>query len=188
MKVKNNSKMNYYSRRVLDPLEIQRDQSINEYYRDYSPGDVQIFTPALQFPGLNLKQVHNMFDLNHKLLRNQQYKEEVSRKYRSDTNFNPKKNAYHLMQSQTSQFSLQGLHKKPRPARPKIDTSKYSVKTKKNSKSIFEAQKTLDYSGSITHQKRNRNHPKMSNHLTHSYNQVLGEELSKSTGFQGFPN
>lgn len=180
--------MNYYSRKVLEPLEVQRDPSINERYRDYSPGDVQIFSPAIQFPELNIRQVHNMFDLNHKLLTNQQYKEEVSKKYRSDTNFKSKKNSYHLLHSHASQFSLQGFHKKPRPARPKIDTSKYSVKTKKNSKTAFATQKTLDHSSSIPHQKRNRNHQKMSSHLTHSYNQGFVEELSKSSGFQCLPS
>lgn len=48
--------------RSLRPINIERDSSQNDRYRDYSPGDVVIKTPSIPFAMLHYKQPQSMFD------------------------------------------------------------------------------------------------------------------------------
>lgn len=44
----------------------ERDLSQNERIRDYSPGDISIIAPNMQFSGYNLKEHHSMFSHNQR--------------------------------------------------------------------------------------------------------------------------
>lgn len=117
---------------------MEREVSQNERYRDYSPGDVQIQTPSAPFPGLNLRHVHNMFDLNDRVLNNRFNEMDISHKYRIDNKLKEsKKNTYHLKHKQGSDRSYVGQDPSRRMRHPrKIDTSNYTVKSINNSRGV----------------------------------------------------
>lgn len=167
-----------YDRSIMKPLKIERDPSQNERYRDYSPGDVQIKTPSIPFSGMNLKQAHNMFDHNQKLAQNRYKQNDISQKYRIDSQIQSnKKNAYHLKQNQSVTGTESRLGAKRGKQGRAIDTSNYVLKSMNNSRRVLKNKQTLlkpsiDAPELMPHQgkrtKHNRNDYRMQGTLTYS--------------------
>ena len=141
------------------PLTLNRDNSISDRYRDYSPGEVVIQTPSIPFSGINLKEVRNMFSLNNddfnnhlQQLSSTQNKSRVSQK----RNLNGQQRSTQAATANKNSFYSKAATTHSRP----FDTSKYKVKTLKHSKSTRSKH---------PHHRTNRN-GKLDGQLTYNFN------------------
>jgi hypothetical protein len=128
---------NKKSQETLKPnltQQVSRDHTPTDRYRDYSPGDVQIYTPNILYPSFTSAP---MFQNVKSKQSNKYNAEDISHKYRIEPHINEnKKNAYHMRQNKDPNQSVAySRNSKKRSQRHrKIDTSNYIVKSLNTSK------------------------------------------------------
>lgn len=126
----------------------ERELSQNERIRDYSPGDISINAPNMQFSGFNFKEHHNMFSHNQRSLKNNIIQDNVSHKYRIDHKLQEnKRNVYHISKQgfpiranvdNTSSVSVQKQNRM-------FDTSNYIIKNAKNPSQTAKSKQTKGF-------------------------------------------
>lgn len=120
------------SQKPTQSLNISRDNTPSDRYRDYSPGEVQIRTPNILYPNFTSAPMFQNFSNKQS---NKYNAEEISHKYRIDPHLKEnKKNTYHMRQNTNPNLSLFQPKSKRHQRHRKIDTSNYIVKSLNASK------------------------------------------------------